>query len=140
MGTMNMEFEEHDYGEPVWTATTPLTCSRGVEGGGPHKDNPREDFDDVEPSHGNWDVQHAGWMVLIPNRFLSKYSFHTGETSSWTLGDVVADHEDVQTKKTMVVCELGGFKDLMHFPTTDVCMATEKDVRAHMSEGGHGYG
>lgn len=137
MGTMNMDFSEHVYEEPVWTATTPLTGSRGVGEETIRGGNPRGD---VASGYGEWDLQHAGWAVLIRNRFLSEYSFHTGETPSWTMGDVVAEYEDVETKKLMVVCELGGFRDLLHFPATDVRMATGKGVRAQGSEGGHGYG
>ena len=138
MGTRNLVFDEHQFEEVAWTATTPVTRG-GVQEGGPHGSH-RVGEQGTRPGGGDWDVARAGWPVLIPNRFISEYSFHTGDTPSWTWGDVVAEYEDVETKRAMVVVEVGGSLGSMHFPACDVRMAKGKDMRAQGSEGGHGYG
>ena len=136
--TMNLEFDEHVFEEPDWTATTPLGVRR-FEGRAVHG-SVREVAREEIPGPGNWNVQHAGWAVLIPNRFLSEYSFHTGQTPSWTQGDVVAEYEDAVTARKMVICDVGGFREPLHFPACDVRMALGPGVRAQGSKGGMGYG
>ena len=138
MGTLNLEFEEVEYEEPDFLATTP-TCGAGNGGG---QQSPQGEEVEPEPVdvEGTWNVERAGWAVLVPNRFLSDCSFHTGYTPSWTQGDVVGEYVHARTLKRMVVCDLGGFRDAMHFEACDVRMATGPEMRAQGSEGGHGYG
>ena len=133
----NLEFKEHVFEEPEWNATIPRPRAGASEGG------PESAAVEVKGSlaadGSTWNVGRAGWAVLILNRFLSEYSFHTCQTSSWTQGDVVVEYVHVVTAKEMVVCELRGFVSHLHFPASDVRMALGPNIRAMSSEGAHRY-
>ena len=78
--------------------------------------------------------------MLVPNRFLLESSFHTGDTPSWTQGDVIGEGVHVATGKRMVLCDLGGYDRECHLNEEDCRVADAPHVRAYGSEGGHGYG
>jgi hypothetical protein len=88
----------------------------------------------------NWNTLRAGWALLVPNRFLSDASFHTGNTPSWTQGDVLGEYTHAITGKKMVLCDLGGYDQRKHMEAKDCRIATGPQERAVGSEGGHGYG
>ena len=87
-----------------------------------------------------WSSMRAGWAVLVPNRFLSESSFHTGDTPTWTQGDVIGEGVHAATGKRMVLCDLGGYDRECHLNEEDCRVADGPQVRAYGSEGGHGYG
>lgn len=65
-------------------------------------------------AYTNWSEMRAGWAVLVPNRFLSESSFHTGDTPTWTQGDIIGERLHRLTGKKMVLCNLGGFDSECH--------------------------
>jgi len=91
-------------------------------------------------TYEQWSLVRAGWAVLVPNRFLSESSFHTGDTPSWTQGDVIGEAVHLATGKRMVLCDLGGYDRECHLNEEDCRVADGPEVRAYGSEGGHGYG
>lgn len=88
----------------------------------------------------DWSSTRHGWAVLVPNRYLSESSFHTGDTPSWTQGDVIAEGTNIGTGRMMVVVDLGGHDCERHMEVQDVRVANLPGIRAVGSEGGHGYG
>ena len=78
--------------------------------------------------------------MLVPNRFLTEASFHTGDTPSWTQGDVVGEAVHAATGKRLVFCNLGGYDTECHLLEENVRVADGPLVRAFGSQGGHGYG
>jgi hypothetical protein len=90
--------------------------------------------------YGGWYVAKAGWVVKVPNRFLSEYSFHTGDTPSWTLGDIIGEYTSGATKKAMMVVDLGRYNTAKHMEAKDVRMAIGPNEQAMGSERNHGYG
>ena len=71
----------------------------------------------------DWSCRRGGWAVLVPNRFLSEASFHTGDTPSWTQGDVIGEGVHAATGRKMVVCDLGGYNSECHLLEENVRVA-----------------
>ena len=94
----------------------------------------------LEGLYTDWSVSRAGWAVLVPNRFLSESSFHTGYTPSWTQGDVIGEGVNLGTGRKMILVDLGGCDKERHMEKKDVRVARGSEKRAIGSEGGHGYG
>ena len=94
----------------------------------------------LEGLYTDWSVARAGWAVLVPNRFLSASSFHTGCTPSWTHGDVIGEGVNLGTGRKMILVNLGWCDKEIHMEENDVRVAGGPEERAIGSEGGHGYG
>lgn len=88
----------------------------------------------------DWSSERANWALLVLNRFLSDASFHTGDTPTWTQGDVIGEGTLVGTGKRMVLCDLGGCDMERHMEETNVRIALGPNIRAVGSEGRLGYG
>lgn len=88
----------------------------------------------------DWSVARAGWAVLVPNRFLSESSFHTGYTPSWTHGTVTGEGVQVGTGRKMILVDLGWCDLERLMEEKDVRVARGPHERAIGSEGGHGHG
>ena len=145
--TCSINLWESVFRDNVWRTAAPITKVAGFgathPGGG--VDVTRVvgvgNFQDrYHGAYAEWSEGRAGWAVLVPNRFLSESSFHTGDTPSWTQGDVIGEGLSLLTGKKMVLCDLGGFRSEIHMEAENVRIADGPDVRACGSEGGHGYG
>ena len=94
----------------------------------------------LEGLYTDWSVARAGWAVLVPNRFLSASSFHTGYTPSWTHGDVIGEGVNLGSGRKMIIVNLGRCAKELHMEENDVRVARGPQETAIGSEGGHGYG
>jgi len=88
----------------------------------------------------SWSETRSGWAVLVPNRFLSQSSFHTGYTPSWTQGTVIGEYRNEELGQMIIVCNLGGNDCEKQLEAKDCRIANGAHVGAEGSEGGHGYG
>ena len=96
--------------------------------------------DRIQGTYVQWSSRRTRWAVLASNRFLSEASFHTGDTPSWTQGDVIGEGVHAATGERMVLCNLGGYDTECHLNIENVRVADGPTVRAYGSEGGHRYG
>ena len=94
----------------------------------------------LEGLYTDWSVARAGWAVLVPNRFLSEASFHTGYTPSWTHGAVIGEGVQLGTGRKMILVDLGWCDLERLMEEKDVRVAMGPEERAIGSEGGHGHG
>jgi hypothetical protein len=147
MDTININLWESVFLDDAWRTSTPISKHTGF--GATHSGGSLERPvllkvgvmpDRFQGTYVQWSCRRAGWAVLVPNRFLSEHSFHTGDTPSWTQGDVIGEGVHAATGKRMVLCDLGGYDTECHLNEDSVRVADGPDVRAYGSEGGHGYG
>ena len=94
----------------------------------------------LEGLYSGWSVARAGWAVLVPNRFLSESSFHTGYTPSWTHGAVIGEGVHSETGRNMVLVDLGWCDLERLMEEKHVRVARGPGERAIGSEDGHGHG
>ena len=147
MDTVNIDLWESVFRDDAWRTSAPISKHTGF--GSTHPGGSLErpvllDFgvmpDRFRGTYVQWSSRRAGWAVLVPNRFLSAHSFHTGDTPSWTQGDVIGEGVHAATGMRMVLCDLGGSDMECHLNEESVRVADGPNVRAYGSEGGHGYG
>ena len=147
MDTCNVNLWESVFCDDTWRTSAPISKHMGF--GATHADGSLERPvllvvggmpDWFQGTYVQWSFERSGWAVLVPNRFLSEHSFHTGDTPSWTQGDVIGEGVHVATGKRMVLCDLGGYDTECHLNEDMVRVADGLGVRAYGSEGGHGYG
>ena len=147
MDTCNVNLWESVFRDDAWRTSAPI-CKHtgfGATHPGGSLERPlilRADSmpDRFQGTYVKWSFERSGWAVLVPNRYLSEHSFHTGDTPSWTQGDVIGEGVHAATGKRMVLCDLGGFDTECHLEADMVRVADGPGVRAYGSEGGHGYG
>lgn len=91
MDTINLSFWDHVLEDPNWRSVTSL-CNTEIEQSVTPKSNAEVGLLNASTHSGRWkwNVERAGWAILISNWFLSESSFHTGDTPTWTFGIVVA--------------------------------------------------
>ena len=115
MDTCNVNLWESVFRDNAWRTSAPILKYTGF--GATHPGGSRERpvllGVGVMPerflgTYVQWSFERSGWAVLVPNMFLSAHSFHTGDTPSWTQGDVIGEGVHVATGKRMVLCDLGG--------------------------------
>ena len=147
MDTLNVNLWESVFRDDAWRTSAPIAKHTGFGATHPGGSLERPVLLDVgimpDRFHGTyvqWSSRRAGWAVLVPNRFLSEHSFHTGDTPSWTQGNVIGEGVHAATGKRMVLCDLGGYDPECHLNEETVRVADGPHVRAYGSEGGHGYG
>ena len=147
MDTMNINLWESVFRDDAWRTSAPIAKHTGFGATHPGGSLEKAVLLDVgsmpqhlQGTYVNWSWVRAGWAVLVPNRFLSEHSFHTGDTPSWTQGDVIGEGVHAATGKRMVLCDLGGYDTECHLNIENVRVADGPGVRAYGSEGGHGYG
>ena len=147
MDTVNINLWDSVFRDDAWRTATPISKHTGFGATHPGGSLGRPILLEVGimPDHFvgtyvQWSCRRAGWAVLVPNRFLSEASFHTGDTPSWTQGDVIGEGVHAATGVRMVLCDLGGYDNECHLIEDDVRVADGPLVRAYGSEGGHGYG
>ena len=147
MDTMNVNLWDSVFRDDAWRTSAPICKHRGF--GSTHPGGSLEKPVLVEVgimperfqgTYVHWSGRRAGWAVLVPNRYLSEHSFHTGDTPSWTQGVVLGEGVHAATGKMMVLCDLGGYDTECHLNEEWVRVAAGPEVRAYGSEGGHGYG
>lgn len=115
MDTCNVNLWESVFRDDAWRTSAPISRHTGFGATHPGGSLERPVLLGVgvmpERFHGTyvqWSLERSGWAVLVPNRFLSSHSFHTGDTPSWTQGDVIGEGVHAATGKRMVLCDLGG--------------------------------
>ena len=147
MDTVNINLWESVFRDDAWRTSAPISRHTGFGATHPGGSLVRPVLVGVgimparfEGTYIQWSSRRAGWAVLVPNRFLSEHSFHTGDTPSWTQGDVIGEGVHAATGKRMVLCDLGGHDTECHMIEENVRVADGPQVRAYGSEGGHGYG
>ena len=147
MDTCNVNLWESVFQDDAWRTATPISKRTGF--GATHPGGALEKPvlvqvgimpDRFQGTYVEWNSKRAGWAVLVPNRYLSQSSFHTGDTPSWTQGDVLGEGVHAATGARMVLCNLGGFDTECLLAEENVRIADGPLVRAFGSEGGHGYG
>ena len=147
MDTLNVNLWDSVFRDDAWRTSAPISKHTGF--GATHPGGSLEKPLLIEVgimpvrflgTYVNWSWERSGWAVLVPNRFLSASSFHTGDTPTWTQGDVVGEGVHAATGKRMVLCDLGGYDREVHLNEEDCRVADGLGVRAYGSEGGHGYG
>jgi hypothetical protein len=93
MGTCNIDLWKTVFRDDAWRTTTPIRKTTGFgathPGGGgalqrPEASTPGGILHHLYDVYREWSFARSGWAVLVPNRFLSDASFHTGYTPSWT--------------------------------------------------------
>ena len=91
MDTLNVNLWDSVFRTDGWRTQKPIRQAPGFEathpGGTPPGAVARPVLEmpaHLEGLNTDWSVARAGWAVLVPNRFLSESSFHTGYTPSWT--------------------------------------------------------
>jgi hypothetical protein len=145
LGTTNTAVWERVLKEQSWKFVTLLPPSLGLGATHPglevpHVPNTQAPFGLADNTYyREWNTTRGGWAVLVPNWFLSEYSFHTGDTPLWTQGDVVGKFKD-PNGKDMVVVNLGGYNTSKHMASDCVRFAIGPNDGAIGSEGRHGYG
>ncbi|KAG0618405.1 hypothetical protein M758_4G061300 [Ceratodon purpureus] len=148
METVNIDLWDHVFREDVWKTLPPVRRVTGFEAthpGGSVRMRPIAMPLEEVPGrfahvYRDWSSSRHGWAVLVPNRYLSEYSFHTGDTPLWTQGDVVGEGVNIATWRHMLVVDLGGADSEHHMELQDVWVAHRLENRPVGSEGGHGYG
>lgn len=147
METCNINLWEHVFRDERWKSCEPIRKRHGFEATHPGGtvDSPQALVSEEVPAqfahvYREWSSERVGWAVLVPNRFISSASFHTGDTPSWTQGDVLGEGVNVGTGKKMVIVDLGGYDCERHMEEADVRVAIGPHIRAVGSEQGHGYG
>jgi hypothetical protein len=147
METCNVNLWESVFRDDAWRTSTPISKRAGFGATHPGGALERPVIHEVgimparfQGTYVEWSCRRAGWAVLVPNRFLTEASFHTGDTPSWTQGDVIGEGVHAATGKRMVLCNLGGYDTECHLNEESVRVADGPMVRAFGSEGGHGYG
>ena len=88
----------------------------------------------------DWSVGRAGWAVIVPNRFLTEASFHTGYTPSWTQGEVIGEGVNLGTGQKMILVDLGWCDMERFMEEKEVRVARGPNVDAIGSEGVSVYG
>ena len=147
MDTVNLNLWESVFRDDAWRTSAPISKHTGFGATHPGGSLERPVLlevgvmpDRFQGMYVEWSWRRAGWAVLEPNRFLSEHSFHTGDTPSWTQGDVIGEGVHASTGKRMVLCDIGGYDVDWHLDEENVRVADGPLVRAYGSEGGHGYG
>jgi hypothetical protein len=147
MDTCNINLWDSVFRDDAWRTSAPILKRTGFGATHPGGSLERPVLIEVgimpdrfQGTYVHWSCKRAGWAVLVPNRFLSEASFHTGDTPSWTQGDVIGEGVHASTGKRMVLCNLGGYDTECHLNEDVVRVADGPHVRAYGSEGGHGYG
>ena len=148
METLDINLWEHVFRDERWKTFEPVRQVREFESTHPGGTlgrrlstcPPEEVPHSFAGVYTDWSSARAGWAVLVPNRFLYESSFHTGDTPSWTQGDIVGEGTLVGTGRRMVIVDLGGYNSERHMDHNDVRVANGPGIRAVGSEGGHGYG
>ena len=147
MDTCNINLWDSVFRDDAWRTSAPISKHTGFGATHPGGSLERPVLIEVGimpdrflGTYVQWSCRRAGWAVLVPNRFLSEASFHTGDTPSWTQGDAIGEGVHAATGMRMVLCDLGGFDNECHLNEDDVRVADGPLVRAYGSEGGHGYG
>ena len=147
MDTCNVNLWESVFRDDAWRTSAPISKHTGFGATHPGGSLERPVLLGVggmperfQGTYVHWSFERSGWAVLVPNRFLSENSFHTGDTPSWTQGDVIGEGVHVATGKRMVLCDLGGCDTECHLSEDMVRVADGPGVRAYGSECGHGYG
>jgi hypothetical protein len=147
MDTCNVDMWETVFRDDAWRTSTPISKHPGfgTTHPGGSLERPAPLGVGIMPyrfqgTYLQWSCRRAGWAVLVPNRFLTEHSFHTGDTPTWTQGDVIGEGVHAATGKRMVLCNLGGSDTECHLNEDTVRVADGPLVRAYGSEGGHGYG
>ena len=147
MDTINIDLWESVFRDDAWRTAAPILKHTGFGATHPGGSLERPVLleagvmpDRFQGTYVQWSCKRAGWVVLVPNRFLSELSFHTGDTPSWTQGEVIGEGVHAANGKRMVLCDLGGSDMECHLNEESVRVADGPHVRAYGSEGGHGYG
>ena len=147
MDTLNINLWESVFRDDAWRTSVPISKHTGFGATHPGGSLERPVLLQVgvmperfQGTYVQWSCRRAGWAVLVPNRFLSELSFHTGDTPTWTQGGVIGEGVHAATGKRMVLCDLGGHDAERHLDEDSVRVADGPHVRAYGSEGGHGYG
>ena len=147
MDTLNVNLWESVFRDDAWRTSAPIAKHTGFAATHPGGSLERPVLlevgimpDRFQGTYVQWTSRRAGWAVLVPNRFLSEHSFHTGDTPTWTQGDVIGEGVHAATGKRMVLCNLGGYDPECHLNEETVRVVDGPHVRAYGSEGGHGYG
>ena len=117
METININLWDAVFWDDAWRTSVPISKHKGF--GATHPGGALERPvlvevgimpDRFQGTYVHWSCRQAGWAVLVPNRFLSEASFHTGDTPSWTQGDVIGEGVHAATGEMMVLCDLGGVR------------------------------
>ena len=147
METCNVNLWESVFRDDAWRSSAPISKQTGFGSTHPGGALERPAILEVgimpvrfQGTYVQWTSRRAGWAVLVPNRFLTEASFHTGDTPSWTQGDVIGEGVHAATGVRMVLCNLGGEDTECHLDEDSVRVAEGPLVRAFGSEGGHGHG
>ena len=147
MDTCNVNLWETVFRDDAWRTSAPISKRAGFAATHPGGalERPVSLEGGIMPArlqgtYVEWSCRRAGWAVLVPNRFLTEASFHTGDTPSWTQGDVIGEAVHAATGNRIVLCNLGGCDTECHLNEESVRIADGPLVRAFGSEGGHGYG
>lgn len=96
--------------------------------------------DHLRDLYADWSTECVRWAVLVPNRFFSKASFHTGYTPSWTQGNIMGKGRKIESRKKFIICDLGSCDMERHMEEKDCCIVVGPRIRDIGSKGGHGYG
>ena len=98
METLNVNLWESVFRDDAWRTSAPISKHTGFGATHPGGSLERPVLlevgimpDRFQGTYVQWSCRRAGWAVLVPNRFLSEHSFHTGDTPSWTQGDVIGE-------------------------------------------------
>ena len=147
MDTINVDLWDVVFRGDGWRRQGPIVQAIGTEsthpGGTPPVQATRAMLEmppHLQGLYTDWSVARAGWAVLVPNRFLSEASFHTGYTPSWTHGAVTGEGVHLGTGRKMILVDLGWCDLERLLEEKDVRVARGPEERAIGSEGGHGYG
>ena len=147
MDTVNVNLWDSVFRDDSWRNSAPISKHTGFGATHPGGSLERPVLIDVgimpdrfQGTYVQWSSRRVGWAVLVPNRYLSEHSFHTGDTPSWTQRDVIGEGVHSATGKKMVLCDLGGYDTECHLNEEMVRVADGPQVRAYGNEGGHGYG
>ena len=115
MDARNINLWDSVFRDDAWRTSAPISKHAGFGATHPGGSLERPVILEVgimpvrfQGTYEQWSSMRAGWAVLVPNRFLSESSFHTGDTPSWTQGDVIGEGVHLATGKRMVLCNLGG--------------------------------
>jgi len=147
MDTRNVNLWDSVFRDDAWRTSAPISKHTGFGATHPGGSLERPMVlevgimpDRFQGTYVQWSSMRASWAMLVPNRFLTESSFHTGDTPTWTQGDVIGEGVHAATGKRMVLCNLGGYDRECHLNEEDCRVADGPQVRAYGSEGGHGYG
>lgn len=115
MDTCNINLWDVVFRDEAWRLVKPIKKQHGFDATQPGRNQKNASIVPMTNMlthllgvYTDWTLAQKRWAVLVPNRFLSEASFHTGDTLSWTQGDVIGKSVHVRTCKKTVLVNLGG--------------------------------